>query len=133
MSGKIAVYENALGAEEGAWHEYNLEIATEVLAEFSPNDWQSLQAIVLLRPAYWQERCAESIGSLESDEGIPILIALLDSPHFPVAAIVASELDNLLVKLPANYERTLQKLLAYLDENSSPRSADVRRLLGNLQ
>ena len=45
-------FEKALGAEDGPWHEYNLEVAVEALAEFSAQDWENLKAIVLSKPAY---------------------------------------------------------------------------------
>ena len=74
-------FEIALGVEDGAWHEYNLQVAAEVLSEFSAGDWENLQAVVLSKPAYWQERCAEAAGDIESDESVQILTMLLGSPY----------------------------------------------------
>ncbi|MDQ1816068.1 hypothetical protein RBA41_22475 [Massilia sp. CCM 9210] len=134
MSDRVsAAFERSIGDENSGWHEYNLQVAAEVLSEFSTLDWGNLRAVVLSKPAYWQERCAESVGCIESDESVRTLIILLGSPYKSVSGIVASELDNLSVQLPRVFEHVLRELLTHLEASKSPRSADVQRLINHLR
>lgn len=125
--------ERALGTEVSAWHEYNVELAAEIISQFDVSDWGCLQTILMSRPAFWQERCAEAMGYVDNEDSIRTLISLLDTPHMSVAAIAASELDNMSVQLPARLASTLAALLIYLQEHQSPRSEDIRSLLQNLK
>jgi hypothetical protein len=125
-------FDKALGTEESFWHDYHLEVASELLAQFSEQDWQSLEKQMLTRPQYWQERCAEAIGYMDNEEGIPVLTALLDSPHLSVAAIAASELDNMGVALPARLHARLMQIQAYAQTHESTRRDDIDNLIARL-
>ncbi len=102
------------------------------MQKFSQDEWDHLLAAALSRPAWWQERCAEAVGDGEAGQCVPILLALLESPYLLVVSIVASELDNMEVRVPAQYEPRLRQLLAQLEEAGSSRASDVRRLLTQL-
>lgn len=125
-------FEKALGSEQSSWHEYNLECASEVLAQFSISDWTDLKATVLSKPFFLQERCAEAVGVSENSLGVPVLTALLESSNHLVASVAASELDNMSISLPLQFESKLRRLLDYLNRSNSPRSKDVQRLIDNL-
>lgn len=132
MGENFAQFEKWLGTENNSWYEYHLHVAAEELQKFSQDEWDHLLAAALSRPAWWQERCAEAVGEGEADQGVPILLALLGSPYLLVMSIVASELDNMEVRLPARYEPVLRQLSARLEEAGSSRASDVRRLLTQL-
>ncbi|UOD27933.1 hypothetical protein INH39_20910 [Massilia violaceinigra] len=132
MGENFAQFEKWLGTENSSWHEYHLHFAAEELQKFSQEEWDRLLAAALSRPAWWQERCAEAVGEGEAGQGVPILLALLGSPYLLVMSIVASELDNKEVRVPARYEPRLLQLLRQLEEAASSRASDVRRLLTQL-
>jgi hypothetical protein len=132
MSDMLAEFDKSLGAEASFWHDHNLEVASELLDQFSSDDWDALQRGLLARPPYWQERCAEAIGYEENEDGIDALIALLGSPHLSAAAIAASELDNMAVRLPAAHQPKLLAIQAYLQQQQSSRCDDVQNLLDRL-
>ena len=61
-----------------------------------------------------------------------MLTAFLDSPHTSVAAIAASELQNMEVALPKSFRNRLVKILEFLKANGSSRCDDVQALIGLL-
>lgn len=126
---KLQEFLTAIDGKDSGWQECSVQIAADILAEFSNENWQHLAQQVLSRPAYWQERCAEAVGMSEKESGIPILLSLINSDSMQVSAIAASELDNLDVCIPAENKARLEDLLAYLNSQQSPRNEDVRRLL----
>lgn len=125
-------FEKSLGEEASFWHDYHLQVASELLGKFTERDWASLEKVILARPLYWQERCAEAIGYLDNEEGVPVLTAFLDSPHMSVAAIAASELHNMAVSLQKTFQSRLVKILEFLKENGSSRTDDVQALIERL-
>lgn len=125
--------DNTIGKEDAFWHDYNLQVSSELLEQFSNNDWRSLQSIALARPLYWQERCAEAIGYLENVNGVNVLIDFLKSPHLSVAAIAASELENMSISLSKDFETRLQDILEHLMSIGSSRCEDLRKLIDHLE
>ena len=125
-------FDQNLGNEDFSWNEYSLQVAAEVPARFSDADWIELLSVVLSKPRYWQERCAEAIGFLGDRSCIPTLISILGSADMVAASIAASELDDMVVSLPYALEGRLQNILGHLEEQKSPRRDDVKRLIANL-
>lgn len=126
-------FERLLGNQTTPWFEYHLEMASEVLRGFAAADWRHLEERALSLSACVQERCAEAVGDLGSAEGVGVLTALLDSPHLDVAAISASQLDDLGVTLPASSRGRLEELSELLTAQRSTRASDVRRLIETLK
>ena len=122
-----------MGDEGSFWHDYNLERASELLEQFSAVTWRLLDGSVSQHPQYWQERCAEAIGYKENENGIPVLIKLLQSPHISVAAIAASELDNMSIRLPRIFLSRLSEILNELEKMKSSRCEDVGNLIRRLE
>jgi hypothetical protein len=125
----ILAFERALGGPDDGWQEISVQIAADILAEFSELDWRMLLEMAADRPLYWQERCVESVGMSEIAHGIPVLLTLLNSVSFQVSVIAASELENLSVRMPIETKGRLVELLSYLESYPSPRREDVQRLL----
>jgi hypothetical protein len=125
----LAEFEKSIGDEGSFWHDYNLQVSSELLAHFSINDWADLKQVILDRPRYWQERCAEAIGYMENTDGVDLLISFLESPYISVAAIAASELDNMSISVPKVFGNRLSEILEYLQKNGSSRCDDVQRLI----
>jgi hypothetical protein len=127
-------FERLLGEEGSPWYEHNLEMASESLGQFTVEDWLDLQSRVLSFSACVQERCAEAVGDFGSTDGVGVLTALLAStPHLDVAAITASQLDDMEVELPVSLEGRLQHLLDQLNAEHSTRAEDVQRLATRLK
>lgn len=123
----------SLGRENSMWHDFHLEVSSALLEKFSDDEWAKLRDQVLLRQIYWQERCATAIGYLENERGVDILKDLIDSDHVSIAAIAASELDNMQISLPKSYRTRLLKLLKTLEGRGDNRSDDVQRIIDRLQ
>ncbi|MEJ7804957.1 MAG: hypothetical protein WKG03_03425 [Telluria sp.] len=125
-------FDKSMGSEESFWHDFNLEVSSELLARFSEHDWKTLEKNILARPLYWQERCAEAIGYMDNEEGVATLTAFLESPHLSVAAIAASELDNMGITLPGTLRSRLLKIQEYVEANESARREDIHNLIARL-
>ncbi|MBB3224430.1 hypothetical protein [Pseudoduganella umbonata] len=125
----LAEFEKSIGDEGSFWHDYNLQVSSRLLAHFSIDDWADLKKVILARPRYWQERCAEAIGYMESTDAMDLLISFLESPYISVAAIAASELDNMSISVPEVLRNRLSEILEYLKKSGSSRCDDVRRLI----
>lgn len=129
----VVEFEKLLGTEGSPWFEYTLDMASEYLAEFTPLDWSQLQSRALSMSECVQERCAEAVGDTGSEDGVGVLTALLTSPYLDVAAIAASELDDMSIALPISFKDKLLQLLGDLKAQQSTRSDDVQRLLALLK
>jgi len=126
-------FERLLGNDGSPWFEHNLELAGEALNEFSSAEWRNLQSRVLSFSACVQERCTEAVGAFGKSDGIGVLTTLLvSSPHFDVAVIAASQLDDMETALPASLRGRLQAILDQLTARRSTRAGDVQRLLSHL-
>jgi hypothetical protein len=130
----LSEFERLLGDEASPWFEYNLEMASESLNEFTDEDWRELQSKVLSYSACVQERCAEAVGDFAGNDGVGVLTTLLAStPHLDVAAIAASQLDDMEIELPVSMQGRLQQLLEQLAVQRSTRAEDVQRLITHLK
>lgn len=126
-------FERLLGSEASAWFEYNLELASESLGAFTSEDWRDLRSKALSFSACVQERCAEAVGDFGTNDGVAVLMTLLaSSPCLDVAAIAASQLDDMEIKLPFTLQGRLQQLLDQLKARHSTRAEDVQRLISHL-
>lgn len=127
-------FERLLGDGASPWFEYNLEMASASLNEFTDEDWRDLQSKVLSFSACIQERCAEAVGDFAGEDGVGVLTMLLaSSPYLDVAAIAASQLDDMQIELPVSIRGRLQQLLDQLTAQRSTRAEDVRRLIAHLK
>lgn len=130
----LGEFERLLGNETSPWFEYNLEMASESLHKFSDEDWRDLQSRVLSYSACVQERCAEAVGDFAGNDGAGVLTALLAStPYLDVAAISASQLDDMEIELPVSMLGRLQQILNQLTAQGSTRAEDVQRLIALLK
>lgn len=130
----INQFEKLLGDEASPWFEYNLEMAGGSLNEFTQEDWRRLESRVLSFSACVQERCAEAVGDYGSGNGVGVLTTLLaSSPYLDVAAISASQLDDMEIELPVSLKGRLQQLLDLLIAQHSTRTEDVQRLISHLK
>lgn len=125
-------YESFL-REDSGWHEASVDLAARVLSEFSDEDWSWLLESISNRPPYWQERCADAVGTLGDSKGVPVLIKILHCESLDVASIAATQLDDMEVKLPVSYKKKLQQLENFLETQEGSRIEDVRRLIGNIK
>ncbi|WP_347901445.1 HEAT repeat domain-containing protein [Pseudomonas purpurea] len=82
-------------SEETHWSAYTTElVAITVLCDFTPVQWSRLEATVLTKPEYWQQRCAVSLGEDRSAAALDILkLMLLKSVYTDVRIMCIYELD----------------------------------------
>lgn len=126
-------FERLLGSEASAWFEYNLEMASESLGTFTSEDWSDLESKALSFSACVQARCAEAVGDFGTNDVVAVLTTLLvSSTYFDVAAIAASQLDDMEIELPFTLHGRLQQLLDQLKARHSTRAEDVERLISHL-
>ncbi len=130
----LSEFERLLGNETSPWFEYNLEMASESLNDFTDEDWHDLQSKVLSFSACVQERCAEAVGDFAGNDSVDVLTTLLESsPYLDVAAISASQLDDMEIKLPVSLQGRLQQILDLLNAQGSTRAEDVQRLIARMK
>lgn len=133
LGAAMSKFERLLGDETTSWFEYNLDLASESLNGFTSEDWRYLQSKALSFSACVQERCAEAVGDFGSNDGVCVLTALLaSSPYLDVAAVAASQLDDMEIELPLALRPRLQHLLDHLTTRHSTRAMDVQRLISHL-
>lgn len=118
----------AIGLESGAWHDPNREHAWEIIEKFSEDAWNDLMQVVIGKPAYWQERCADAVGGVHGADSQRVLQVLLLQGSVRAAALAANALADDEVRLPHEYETRLHELRSILGP-SSPILPDVDKLL----
>lgn len=73
--------DNLLSADTtvDSWYDDGCVIANEILAEFSPSDWDELSNQVLSKPVEWQRKLAYCLDNECNMYELNILIALLST------------------------------------------------------
>lgn len=73
--------DNLLSAETtvDSWYDDGCVIASEILSEFSPSDWDELSNQVLSKPIEWQRKIAYCLDNKCSVHELNILISLLST------------------------------------------------------
>ncbi|MED1470571.1 hypothetical protein [Bacillus salipaludis] len=71
--------DNLLSADttEDSWYDEGCVIASEILSEFSPKDWEELSSKVLIKPLEWQKKLAYCMDSNCNMYELTILLSLL--------------------------------------------------------
>ncbi|MFS0881809.1 hypothetical protein [Metabacillus niabensis] len=72
--------DNLLSAETSvdSWYDDGCMIASEILSEFSTEDWQELARNVLTKPLEWQKKLAYCLDSNCTNYELQILLSLLN-------------------------------------------------------
>ncbi|MDQ0227317.1 hypothetical protein [Metabacillus niabensis] len=72
--------DNLLSAETSvdSWYDDGCMIASEILSEFSTEDWQELARKVLTKPLEWQKKLAYCLDSNCTNYELQILLSLLN-------------------------------------------------------
>jgi hypothetical protein len=73
--------DNLLSADTtvDSWYDDGCVIASEILSEFSPNDWKELSNKVLSKPVEWQRKLAYCLDNKCNEHELEILISLLST------------------------------------------------------
>ncbi|MGZ0049820.1 hypothetical protein [Brevibacillus gelatini] len=73
--------DNLLSADTtvDSWYDDGCVIASEMLSEFSPSDWEELSNQVLSKPIEWQRKVAYCLDNKCSVHELIILISLLNT------------------------------------------------------
>lgn len=116
-------------SEESNWTAYRSElVAKTILPDFTGDQWEMLKKVALLKPEYWQQRCAVSLGEDRSEKAIEILKLLLsESQHLDVQVMAIYELDWAEVPIEHKYAACIKAVIANTPENEV--EPELHRLL----
>ncbi|VXB51640.1 conserved hypothetical protein [Pseudomonas sp. 8BK] len=106
-------------SEESNWTAYSPElVAKTILPDFTEDQWEMLKKVVLLKPEYWQQRCAVSLGEDRSGKAIEILKLLFsESQHLDVQVMAIYELDWAEVPIEHQYAAYIKEVIANIPED----------------
>lgn len=76
------------------WSDVGLDIACEMLNKFSKNDWTSLSNNWTKQIAIWKERCAETLDSGQTDDGLALLLAMIYDSNVDVVIAAVDSLRS---------------------------------------
>ena len=131
----VSDFDNFLRREDFEWLDYIVEIASDILKNFTDSDWVKLTELIKLKPLHWQERCVEAAGSTQSEKAVPLLLWILNmAADEEVSIIAGSKLDDLEVDIPFMFKGRILSLLSFMDKNIPRhiRRDDIQNLLNRL-
>ena len=131
----VCDFDEFLRREDFVWLDYIVEIASDILKNFTDSDWVMLAELTKLKPLHWQERCAEAAGSTQSEKAVPLLLWILNmAADEEVSIIAGSQLDDLEVDIPFMYKDRLLSLLSFMGKSipGHIRRDDIQNLLNRL-
>lgn len=115
------------------WSDCAVISAIDLIQKMTPTDWDSLKSCWRDRPQEWQYRCAEIISDADSQQVIPILLEMLQTPDDELTITAADSLRSIGVAEQNVYlEQDILKRLQILSENSSIAKIIVNELLKQL-
>lgn len=119
----------AIGPETSPWHDYNREIAWEVVSRLSAEAWASLSEYASLQPEYWQIRCIDAIGNEVHAHSVEAFKSFLLSDNVEVASMAANALAVDAIVLPKEFEGRLVKLVEDTRSRTDGAAEDAQELL----
>jgi hypothetical protein len=77
------------------WWEYWIDEARSIVSNFTPTDWNTLNAECWQRPVEWQNRLAQLLDGSEPSRAVPLLLAQVAKGEEPVAYEAICSLNSL--------------------------------------
>lgn len=65
-----------------------------MLSRFTDSDWSALATSCLGKPENWGIRCAETLGDIQSDNAILVLLQLLKSVNYDIRVAVLDSIRS---------------------------------------
>ena len=116
------------------WSDDTVIYAIDLVQKMTSTDWDSLKSCWCDRPKEWQYRCAEIISDADSQQVIPLLLEMLQTPDDELTITAADSLRSIGVAEQNVYlNQDVLKRLQMLSQNSSIARIIVNELLKQLQ
>ena len=116
------------------WSDDAVIYAIDLIQKMTPTDWDSLKSCWRDRPQEWQYRCAEIISDADSQQVIPLLLEMLQTPDDELTITAVDSLRSIGVAEQNVYlNQDVLKRLQMLSQNSSISRIIVNELLKQLQ
>ena len=116
------------------WSDDAVIYAIDLVQKMTPTDWDSLKSCWYDRPKEWQYRCAEIISDADSQQVIPLLLEMLQTPDDELTITAVDSLRSIGVAEQNVYlNQDVLKRLQMLSQNSSISRIIVNELLKQLQ
>ncbi len=116
------------------WSDDAVIYAIDLVQKMTPTDWDSLKSCWRDRPQEWQYRCAEIISDADSQQVIPLLLEMLQTPDDELTITAADSLRSIGIAEQNVYlNQDVLKRLQMLSQSSSISRIIVDELLKQLQ
>jgi hypothetical protein len=116
------------------WSDHAVIYAIDLVQKMTPADWDSLKSCWRDRRQEWQYRCAEIISDADSQQVIPLLLEMLQTPDDRLTITAVDSLRSIGIAEQNVYlNQDVLKRLQILSENSSITEIVVNELLKQLQ
>ncbi len=116
------------------WSDDAVIYAIDLVQKMTPTDWDSLKSCWRHRPQEWQYRCAEIISDADSQQVIPLLLEMLQTPDDELTITAVDYLRSIGVAEQNVYlNQDVLKRLQMLYQNSSISRIIFNELLKQLQ
>ena len=115
------------------WSDHAVIYALELLQKLTLADWEELKSCWCNRPQEWQLRCAEIISDADSQQAIPLLLEMLETPDDELTLTAADSLRSIdAAKENLDLSLDVLKRLQILSQNSPIAQIIVNELLKKL-
>jgi hypothetical protein len=115
------------------WSDSAVIYALEMVQQLTPADWDELKSCWRERPQEWQYRCAEIISDGDSQQAIPLLLEMLETPDDELTLTAADSLRSIdAAKQNLYLNPDVLKRLQALSQNSPIAQIIVNELLKKL-
>ena len=115
------------------WSDHAVIYACELVQKLTPADWEELKSCWRDRPQEWQLRCAEIISDADSQQAIPLLLEMLETPDDELTLTAADSLRSIdAAKENLDLSLDVLKRLQILSQNSPIAQIIVNELLKKL-
>ena len=115
------------------WSDYAVIYAIELLQKLTLADWEELKSCWYNRPQEWQLRCAEILSDADSQQAIPLLLEMLETPDDELTLTAADSLRSIdAAKENLDLSLDVLKRLQILSQNSPIAQIIVNELLKKL-
>jgi len=103
------------------WSDEGISQAANIVSEFTENDWEELDSSLSNQNESWQIRCAESLGDVENNYSLDILLTLLNSESSEVQIAVLDSVSALLSSgmSAIDCQNDIRRVIEQIDSESS--------------
>ncbi|MFK3774209.1 HEAT repeat domain-containing protein [Pseudomonas sp. NPDC089406] len=124
-------FDRWLGDSEASnWNEYIREqVGLGIIPTFTQRDWNSLEAAIAHKPAFWLQRCVVSLGKSRHAKALPLLKTLLAHADRDTQILAAYELDWAEEPIEHELGSVIRRLYASIPEPERSDYPEIESLL----